>query len=67
MINFDDETGENIKEHNQTWPQIPDHPYRILLICSSGSGRSHELNIDQIYLYAHDPYKAKYHLLINKR
>ena len=28
MINFDDVTKENIKEHNQNRPQIPDHPYR---------------------------------------
>ena len=25
MINFDDATKENIKEHNLSWPQIPDH------------------------------------------
>ena len=31
MINFDDGTKENIKEHNPNWPQIPDHPYRILI------------------------------------
>ena len=29
MINFDDVTKENIKEHNPNWSQIPDHPYRI--------------------------------------
>ena len=27
MINFDDVTKENIKEHNSNWPQIPDYPY----------------------------------------
>ena len=32
MINIDDFTKENIKEHNVSWPQIPDHPYRILII-----------------------------------
>ena len=33
MINFDDVTKENIKEHNPNWlPQIPDYPYRILII-----------------------------------
>ena len=26
MINFDDLTKEYIKERNQNWPQIPDHP-----------------------------------------
>ena len=28
---------------------------------------SHRLDIDKIYLYTKDPYKAKYKLLINKR
>ena len=31
MINFDDVTQQNIKEHNPNWPQISDHPYRILI------------------------------------
>ena len=39
MINFDDVTKENIKEHNLNWPQIPDHPYRISVIRGSGSGK----------------------------
>ena len=25
MVNFDDVTKENIKEHNPNWQQIPDH------------------------------------------
>ena len=25
MINLDDLTRENIKEHNPIWPQLPDH------------------------------------------
>ena len=28
---------------------------------------SHQPDIDKIYLYAKDPYKTKYQLLINKR
>ena len=28
MINFDEYTKENKKEHNLNWPHIPDHPYR---------------------------------------
>ena len=32
MINVDDITKVNIKEHNPNWPKIPDHPYRILMI-----------------------------------
>ena len=74
MINFDDVTKENIKEHNPNWPQIPDHPYRILIIGGSGSGKTNSLfnlinqqpDIDKIYVCAKDPYKAKYNFLINK-
>ena len=43
MINFDDVVKENIKEHNLNWPQIPDHPYRILIIRGSGSGKTNSL------------------------
>ena len=39
MINFDDITKENIKEHNSNWPQVPDHPYKILIMRLSGSGK----------------------------
>ena len=37
MVNFDDVSKENIKEHNTNWLQIPDHPYRMLIIRGSGS------------------------------
>ena len=74
MINFDDYTNENIIVHNPKWPYIPDHPYRILIIGSSGSGKTNallnlinnQLDIDKIYLYAKDPYEKKYQYLINK-
>ena len=39
MINFDDVTKENIKEHNPNSRQIRDRPYRILKFGSSGSGK----------------------------
>ena len=42
MINFDDVVRENIK-NNPNWPQIPDHPYRILIIGGSGSGKTNSL------------------------
>ena len=46
MINFDNVTGENIEEHNLNQSQIPDHPYMILIIGSSGSGKTNaSLNI----------------------
>ena len=75
MINFDDYANENKTEHNLKWPYIPDHPYRILIIGGSGSGKTNALlnlinkqpDIDKIYLYAKDPYEAKYQFLINKR
>ena len=74
MINFDEYTNENIIEHNLKWPYIPDHPYRILIVGGSGSGKTNallnlinnQLDIDKIYLYAKDPYETKYQYLINK-
>ena len=75
MINFDDYVNENKTKHNKNWPYIPDHPYRILIIGGSGSGKTNLLlnlienqpDIDKIYLYAKDPYEAKYQYLINIR
>ena len=26
--------------HNPNWPYIPDHPYRILIVGGSGSGKT---------------------------
>ena len=79
MINFDDYANENktlqeLHSHNLNWPCIPDHSYRILIIGGSGSGKTNTLlnlinnqpDIDKIYLYAKDPYEAKYQFLINK-
>ena len=74
MINFDNYANEKT-QHNKKWPYIPDHPYRILIIGGSGSGKTNALlnlinnqsDIDKIYLYAKDPYEPKYQFLINKR
>ena len=74
MINFDDYVNKNKKEHNKNWSYIPDHPYRILIIGGSGSGKTNLLldlienqpDTDKIYLYAKDPYESKYQYLINK-
>ena len=73
MINFDDIVNENKTTHKKYWPYIPDHPYRILLIGGSGSGKTNALlnliekNINKIYLYTKDLYEAKQQYLINKR
>ena len=75
MINFDECTNENKGKHNPNWPYIPDHPYIILIIGGSGTGKTNALlnlihnqpDIDQIYLYVKDRYEDKYQYLINKR
>ena len=74
MINLDSITNKNNKEHNQKWPYIPDHPYRIVIIGGSGSGKTNEFinlinqqnEIDQIYLYAKDLSEPNYEYLIKK-
>ena len=63
------------KKHNPNWPEIPDYPYRVLIVGGSGSGKTnslfnlinHQPDIDKIDLYTKDPYEAKYQFLINKR
>ena len=75
MFNFDYITKEDIKEHNPKWPEIPNHPYRMLIIGGSRSGKTsallnlinHQPDIDKFYLYVKDSYEGKYQLLINKR
>ena len=71
MISFDDYANENKTEHYPKLPFIPDHLYRILIVGGSGSRKTNALlnliinqrDIDKIYLYAKDPYEAKYQLL----
>ena len=43
MINLDDIINENNKEHSEQCPYIRDHPYRILIIGGSGSGKTNAL------------------------
>ena len=62
MINLDSIANENNKKHNEKWPYIPDHSYRILIIGGSGSGKTNILlnlinkqhDIDKLYLGAKD-------------
>ena len=52
-----------MKEHNPNWPDIPDHPYRIIIVGGSGSGKTnaslnliiHEPDIETIFLYVKSP------------
>ena len=75
MINLHCISNENNKNHNEKWPYIFDHPYRILKIGGSGSGKINTLpnlineqnDIDKMYLYAWDLNKPKYKILIRKR
>ena len=43
MINFDDHANQNKIQHNLKRPYIPNHPYRILMIGHSGSGKINAL------------------------
>ena len=78
MFNLDNITNENTKDHNKKWHYIPDHPYRMLIIGGSGSGKTNTLLnlikeqdndnlIDKIYLYAEDSNEPKYQFLIKNR
>ena len=40
MKNYDQSVKIN---HNPNWPDIPDNPYRILIIDGSGSGKTNVL------------------------
>ena len=52
-------------EPNRNWPYTSDHPYRILIIRGSGSGKTNvvlnltnnQSHIDEIYSYANGPYE----------
>ena len=80
MFNLDAITNENNKDQNKKWPYIPDHPYRMLIIEGSGSGKTNALLnstkeqgsdnlIDKIYFYTKDlNYQniTKYQFLIKR-
>ena len=77
MFNLDVSTNENDVKHNLKWSYIPGHPYRMLIIEGSRSGKTNALlNLIQdqdgdvlilkIYLYAKNLNEPKYILLIKK-
>ena len=67
-------TNENKRKQSPDWPKNRHHTYRRLIIGGSGSGKTnallnlihHQLDIDNIYLFANSPHEPKYQLLINK-
>ena len=74
MRNYDNVTWENINiNHNLNWPQITDHPFRILIIEGSVIWKTNAVFhlikqkddydysiVDKTYLYVKAPYEAKY-------
>ena len=62
--------------HNANWFYILDHPFRNLFNSDSGSNKTNALlklvkhkpaEIDEIHLFAKDPFELKNQLLINGR
>ena len=73
MKNYDQSVEIN---NNLNWLDVPDHPYIILIIGGSGSGKNNVLlnllkhqqaDIDKINLYVKDLLESKYQLLSNGR
>ena len=73
MINFDNNTKENMKEHHTNWSETPGHQYRTLIVGSPGSGKTNALlnliynkpDIDKTNSYANGPYDEKYQVITN--
>ena len=73
MMKNDDQSFQI--NHNPSWPYIPEHHSKILIIGGSGSWKTVLLNlkkhqrpdIDKIYLYIKNPFQSKYQFLINGR
>ena len=55
-----------IKQHNSKWPYVTDHPYRILMIGGSGSGKINALlNLINNQLLIKYIYMRKIHMKKN--
>ena len=75
MISLNKIVNNNNEEHNEKWLYTPDHPYKILIIGGSGSGKTNALlnlineqkDSDKIYLYAKHLSEPKYEFLIKNR
>ena len=75
MINLGNITNNNHNNHNEKRPYIHDHPCRVLITDSSGSGKTNSLlnlineqeDIGKIYLYAKDLSEPTYEYLIRNR
>ena len=75
MFNLNYIINGNNEDHNKKWPYVLDHPYRMLIIGGSRSGKTSALLnlmkeqdddnlIDKIYLYTKDSNEPKYQFLI---
>ena len=62
--------------HTPNGLDIPDHPYKILIIGGSGSRKTNvflnlikhqRTDIDRIYLFVKDPFESKSQLLSNRK
>ena len=61
MINLDSIVNDKNEKHNEKWPHLPDHPYRILIIGVSPSGKTNTL------LNLKNEQRDRQNLLIRKR
>ena len=74
-MNLDSITNKNNKEHNEKWPNIPDHPCRIMIIGGSVWAKTNALlnlineqnDTEKFYLYPKDLSEPKYEISNNNR
>ena len=74
-MNLDSITNKNNKEHNEKWPNIPDHPCRIMIIGGSVWAKTNALlnlineqnDTEKFYLYSKDLSEPNYEISNNNR